>query len=177
MLGIILTESSVTAVIKALKGQKIVVPNLTTLNSTWRVDLHQDYPIVREELEFWRQRYYIDSLSIGLLILNRWISSEKERKKQKRVDAAMLSGYFWTGVPLDRYRTLAEFMSWVRSSHLFPRYISLKLLSTLFGMMVMSTPRVTRVNDSELNLINLQKSTVDPFNTTLPELSNVVTAQ
>ncbi|KAL1969796.1 hypothetical protein VTN77DRAFT_7305 [Rasamsonia byssochlamydoides] len=84
-------------VVEALRGQTLIVPDLFALYSNWKVDLHPDYEQVRAELEQW---------------LLRWVPNEENRKKQRKVDSAMLSGFFWTGVPLDKYRTLAEFMSW-----------------------------------------------------------------
>jgi hypothetical protein len=42
--------------IEALRGQKLVVPDLVSLYSGWNVKLHEDYVRMRAELEKWLAR-------------------------------------------------------------------------------------------------------------------------
>jgi hypothetical protein len=46
----------------------------------------------------------------------RFIATETQIKKQRRVDNALCVGHFWTHCPADRFLVLGELVAWVYMS-------------------------------------------------------------
>jgi hypothetical protein len=64
----------------------------------WVAKVHPDVPVLREHLEGYFQKF---------------ISTESQRKKQRRVDNGLCTGYFWTHVEPERFIVLGELVAWV----------------------------------------------------------------
>jgi hypothetical protein len=51
----------------------------------------------------------------------RWVQDERRREKQRKVDVALLSGYFYPRAPLEKFLPLSECLAWVNPN---PRIVT-----------------------------------------------------
>jgi hypothetical protein len=80
-----------------LRGQIIIVPDvLRTIynNSSPRLN---DTDFLTRRLDAWLEKY---------------VPTVSQRFKQRKVDAPLISSYFWTRVPKDKFEVLGSLMSW-----------------------------------------------------------------
>jgi hypothetical protein len=81
-----------------LQGQEIFVPDVAYIYKDWEAKIHPDVEALREHLEGYFEKF---------------ISTESQRKKQRRVDNALCVGHFWTGVEREQFEILGELVAWV----------------------------------------------------------------
>ena len=93
-----------TEIIARLRGQEIHVPDVYYIYTDWVTKVHPDVEVLRNHLEGYFQRF---------------ISTESQRKKQRRVDNGLCVGYFWTHVEPEKFIVLGELVAWVSHFWLF----------------------------------------------------------
>jgi hypothetical protein len=80
-----------------LRGQAIIVPDvLRTIYNNPQVR-YNDTDFLVQRLEPWLERY---------------VPTESQRAKQRKVNTSLISSTFWTGVPHDKFEVLGELMAW-----------------------------------------------------------------
>ncbi|KAF1944013.1 terpenoid synthase [Clathrospora elynae] len=84
-------------IIARLRGQEIHVPDVSYIYAGWDVKVHPDVGELRQHLEGYFEKY---------------ISTESQRKKQKKVDNALCVGHFWTDVEKNKFAVLGELVAW-----------------------------------------------------------------
>ncbi|KAI4961420.1 hypothetical protein J4E86_000448 [Alternaria arbusti] len=86
-----------TRIIARLRDQEIHVPDVHYIYTDWAAKVHPDVLVLRQHLEGYFQTF---------------ISTESQRKKQRRVDNGLCAGYFWTHVEPDKFVILGELVAW-----------------------------------------------------------------
>ena len=87
-----------TEIIARLRGQEIHVPDVYYIYTDWLSKVHPDVQVLRDHLEGYFQEF---------------ISTESQRRKQRRVDNGLCVGYFWTHVEPEKFIVLGELVAWV----------------------------------------------------------------
>lgn len=87
-----------TRIIARLRDQEIHVPDVHYIYTDWAAKVHPDVLVLRQHLEGYFQTF---------------ISTESQRKKQRRVDNGLCAGYFWTHVEPEKFVILGELVAWV----------------------------------------------------------------
>lgn len=80
-----------------LRGQKITVPDVLLIYKGWTPRKHTDTDKIEAEIEAWYQLY---------------IPTEKQRVKQRKVGAALITGLFWSRCSSENLRILLSLMAW-----------------------------------------------------------------
>ena len=74
------------------------MPDVYYIYEDWEAKVHPDVEKLREHLEGYFAKY---------------ISTETQIKKQRRVDNALCAGHFWTHCAPERFLVLGELVAWV----------------------------------------------------------------
>lgn len=93
-----------TEIIARLRGQEIHVPDVHYIYTGWIAKVHPGVQVLRDHLEGYFQKF---------------ISTESQRKKQRRVDNGLCVGYFWAHVEPEKFIVLGELVAWVNRLCLF----------------------------------------------------------
>jgi hypothetical protein len=93
-----------TEMIARLRGQEIYVPDVYYIYTDWLAKVHPGVQLLRDHLEGYFREF---------------ISTESQRKKQRRVDNGLCAGYFWTHVEPEKFIVLGELVAWVNQLRLF----------------------------------------------------------
>ncbi|KAH9882310.1 hypothetical protein J1614_000546 [Plenodomus biglobosus] len=83
-------------IVARLCGQTVIVPNLDYLYGAWKIVVHPDTNDVRKDLENWFVEY---------------VPTPSQRKKQRKVDNALCTGYFFPGVSRDKLFVLGSLIA------------------------------------------------------------------
>ncbi|CAN9211212.1 unnamed protein product [Alternaria alternata] len=86
-----------TEIIARLRGQEIYVPDVYYIYTDWLSKVHPDVQVLRDHLEGYFQEF---------------ISTESQRRKQRRVDNGLCVGYLWTRVEPEKFIVLGELVAW-----------------------------------------------------------------
>lgn len=80
-----------------VRGQTIEVPDLLLIYAGWIVQKHETTDQLRYNLEDWFRAY---------------VTTERERAKQRKVDSAYCAGHFFGRVPTERFKILGSLVAW-----------------------------------------------------------------
>ncbi|KAH9875880.1 hypothetical protein IAQ61_003345 [Plenodomus lingam] len=83
-------------IVARLCGQKVIVPNLDYLYGAWKIVVHPDTNDLRENLENWFTEY---------------VPTPAQRNKQRKVDNALCTGYFFPGVSREKLFILGSLIA------------------------------------------------------------------
>jgi hypothetical protein len=86
-----------SVLISRLRGQTITVPDLAQIYAGWTIRRYPDIETIRPRLETWITTY---------------VPTKNQRMKQRKVDSALLSGYFWPAVPEEKFESLVFSIAW-----------------------------------------------------------------
>lgn len=74
------------------------MPDIYHVYSSWKAKVHPDVELLRQHLEGYFEKF---------------VSTESVRRKQRKVDAALCTGHFWTHVAPEKFLVLGELVAWV----------------------------------------------------------------
>ena len=109
-----------TEIIARLRGQEIHAPDVYYIYTDWVAKVNPGVQLLRDHLEGYFRKF---------------ITTESQRKKQRRVDNGLCVGYFWTHVEPKKFIVLGELVAWVHKSCPLDRSLLTWSGSSFSGMM------------------------------------------